>query len=112
MLFLVTLGFILMDVVTGVIKAFKEKAFCSSVMREGLFHKLGSLVCMVFGVFVDYAQLFVGITIVNNEPVGTAICGYIILMETGSIIENICAINPEFAPTWLKAFFKKLNAND
>lgn len=100
-------AFILLDLVTGAVKAFKEKNWSSSVMREGLFHKIGSVLTIVFGIMVDYAQSFVdiGVTI----PMASAICAYIILMEIGSIIENVCIINPEILPDKIKGYFQKLS---
>lgn len=106
MVYALTGAFIVLDMVTGLVKAFKEKSYTSSVMREGLFHKCGSILCIVFGFLVDYAQLYMdlGVTI----PVTSAICSYIILMEIGSIIENVCAINPEILPEKIKSYFVKL----
>ena len=107
MVYVVTGGFILLDMVTGIIKAFKEKLYTSSVMREGLFHKCGSILTIVFGLLVDYAQGFIdiGVTI----PVAVSICSYIILMECGSIIENVGKINPEIIPEKIKPYFSKLS---
>lgn len=107
MVYIITGCFILLDMVTGLIKAFKEKAYTSSVMREGLFHKAGSVLIVCFGVLVDYAQSFLdlGVTI----PVAIAICTYIVLMEIGSIIENVCTINPQILPDKIKAYFQKLS---
>ncbi|MBQ8426178.1 MAG: phage holin family protein [Clostridia bacterium] len=103
---LATAGFIIMDMLTGIIKAFKEKAFTSSVMREGLFHKCGSVLTIMFGVLVDYVQQHIDIGV--NVPVATSFCVYIILMECGSIIENIGKINPEILPAKLCEHFTKL----
>ena len=107
MVYLITAGFILLDMITGIVKSFKEKNYTSSVMREGLFHKCGSVICVIFGVLVDYSQTFIdlGVTI----PIALPICAYIILMEIGSIIENVCIINPHIMPTKLKQYFKKLS---
>ena len=79
MVYLITGCFILMDLVTGLIKAFKNKEYTSSIMREGLYHKAGSVLCVLFGVLVDHAQTIVdlGVTV----PITLTICGYIILME-------------------------------
>lgn len=107
MAYLVTALFILLDMVTGVIKAFKEKNYTSSIMREGLFHKCGSIVCVVFGILVDYAQNFLDLGF--SVPVALSICVYICLMEIGSIIENVCTINPQIAPEKLKEYFQKLS---
>lgn len=110
MVYVVTAGFIALDMLTGLIKAFKEKAYTSSVMREGLFHKCGSILAIIFGVLVDYAQTFIdlGVTI----PFAISICGYVILMEVGSIIENIGKINPDILPKQLKSYFSKLSEKE
>ncbi len=107
MVYAIVAIFIAFDFLTGMVKAFKEKNYSSSIMREGLYHKCGSVLWVIFGALVDYTQLYMdlGITI----PVATSICVYIVLMESGSIFENICAINPEFAPDKLKGYFAKLN---
>lgn len=107
MIYLIVACFILFDFLTGLLKAFKEKTYTSSIMREGLFHKCGSILCVIFGVLVDYAQTFIDIGV--NIPVAYAICGYIVLMEIGSIIENVCAINPRIMPNKLKKYFLKLS---
>lgn len=78
-------------------------------MREGLFHKCGSLLCIVFGILADIAQTYVDLGV--NIPVTIAICGYICLMEAGSIIENVTTINPDIMPSKLTALFSKLNGN-
>lgn len=107
MAYTLTAGFILLDMVTGLVKAFKEKKYTSSVMREGLFHKCGSILCVVFGVLIDYAQGFLDLGV--SVPVAVSVCAYIVLMEIGSIIENVCAINPEIMPDKLKSYFMKLS---
>lgn len=107
MVYLITAIFIVLDMVTGVVKAFKEKCFTSSIMREGLFHKCGSILCVVFSVLVETAQHYLDIGIV--VPVIIPVCAYIITMEIGSIIENVCTINPQIMPEKLKSFFSKLS---
>ena len=103
----VTVGaFIVLDFATGIVKAFKQKSYTSTTMREGLWHKCGSILCIMFGALADYAQRFFDIGI--ELPVLTAICTYIVLMECGSIVENIGAINPNILPDKLKEFFSKL----
>lgn len=110
MVYYITGAFVVLDLVTGIVKAFMGKEFTSTIMREGMFHKLGSILCVVFGILVDYAQTIVdlGVTI----PVASAICTYIILMESGSIIENVCQINPEIMPDKLRSYFAKLSGGE
>ena len=70
-MYLITGLFILLDMITGLIKAFKEKAYTSTIMREGLFHKCGSILCVAFGVLVDYTQTIVDIGV--NVPVAVSV---------------------------------------
>lgn len=106
MVVVVTGGFIVLDLITGTIKAFAEHNFASSVMREGLFHKVGSILCVALGMYADYAQQYIdlGVTI----PVSGAICAYIALMEIGSIVENLAKINPEIVPEKIRKYFQGL----
>ncbi len=106
MVYIIVGLFILLDLITGLIKAFKKKEYTSSVMREGLFHKVGSILIVCFGVLVDNAQEVLELGI--DVPIATSICVYIVLMEIGSIIENICTINPDILPEKIKAYFSKL----
>lgn len=106
MVYVVTASFILFDLLSGLINALKNKTYNSKVMREGLFHKCGSVLCVCFGVLVDYAQSLIDLGV--NVPFTISICTYIILMESGSIIENLGQINPEILPDKLKEFFEKL----
>lgn len=106
----ITMGFILFDLITGVIKAFKEKTYTSSLMREGLFHKAGSILLIMLAILADYAQTFVdlGLTV----PLTIAVCTYVILMEVGSSIENIGKINPALIPEKIKPYFSKLSEGE
>lgn len=87
-----TLGFILFDIITGLLKALKNNKINSTKLREGLIHKLSEVLCIVgsyalpFGLQyldVDFAFPLVGV-------VGTYIC----LMELISAIENLGEVNP------------------
>ncbi|MCD7886730.1 MAG: phage holin family protein [Clostridiales bacterium] len=103
MAYLITCAFIALDFVTGLVQAVATGAFSSSIMRQGLFHKLALLMCIALGILVDYAQGFVdmGVTV----PVAGAVCAYIAIMETGSSLENICKINPDLMPSKLSGIF-------
>ena len=103
---IITLIFIALDITTGIIKAFKEKNYTSSYMRDGLYHKCGSVICIAFSTLIDYTQKYIDVGV--SVPLTKAICVYIVLMEIGSIIENICLINPDIMPDKLKQYFKKL----
>lgn len=89
------LAFILLDVVSGFIAALKNNEVSSSIMREGLFKKAGSLMLLVAAVAVEHIGVYAGI----DESITTAIMlsvgGLIVVMELTSVLENICKINPD-----------------
>ena len=101
-LMIVTLLFIVLDILVGLVKAFSTVGFKSLKMREGLFHKLGEVLCVAFGVVCEISFPLVGITI--NLPIVSTICIYIVLMETGSIIENLAVISPNIKNMLGKVF--------
>lgn len=92
-----------LDFVSGMIKAIAQKQLSSKKMREGLFHKSALGLCMLLGAGVDYAQRFMDLGF--HFPVAGAICVYIVLMEITSIMENICAINPQLTPEAIRKIF-------
>jgi len=83
---------ILLDIITGLLKAFYTKSFKSSVMRQGLFHKLGELLACGLLYGVQIAAPVLGIE--ANLPLFQVGVGYCVLMEIGSIIENLRAFTP------------------
>lgn len=103
MIYLITFAFICLDYITGVLQALATKTFSSTIMREGLFHKVALVLVMLLGVMIDYAQQFADLG--ASVPVAIAACVYIILMEVGSVIENLCRLNPELMPDKLNAIF-------
>lgn len=80
------------DIVTGLIAALYKREFASSVMREGLFHKVGEMCAVALLYGVEYAQPIIGID--TGLPLFAAGCGYLVLMEIGSIMENLSKFTP------------------
>lgn len=91
----IVLVFICFDVLTGWIKAASTGTVDSSIMRKGLFHKVGEILAMIFGYICEYAFPLAGVPV--QVPIASGIGIYIILMETASIIENLAIINPQLA---------------
>lgn len=73
--------FSLGDVLTGFIQAIINNEVQSKVMREGLLHKT-LIIIIVFLSFV--ASLTFNISLISK-----AVCIYVIVMETMSILENL-----------------------
>lgn len=101
-LFVTVASFILLDIITGLTASIKNGTYRSSVMREGLFHKLGEFLAVAFSYGCEYSFPIVGIDI--SIPIAKTVLVYIIIMETGSIIENISKISPEVKSILDKTF--------
>ena len=99
-------SFIAFDVLTGWLKAIATKTTNSSIMRSGLFHKLGEIVALIFGYVCEYSLPMIGVDI--EIPFAVAIGTYIVLMELASIIENISKINPRLAHIMMNIFSDEL----
>lgn len=63
-------------------------------MREGLWHKLGSISLIAVSDIIDGALLG-GVDLGFPAPVLAGVCMYIALMELVSVLENITVLNPE-----------------
>lgn len=101
----IVLIFIAFDILFGLIQALANRNFESKIMRQGLFHKLGEILAYAFGVMCDSALPLVDIMIPFS--LAGAITIYIVVMEIGSILENISKISPELAK-YLGFIFEKL----
>lgn len=99
---IVALIFIVFDVLTGWLKALITATANSSVMRTGLMRKVGELLAVIFGYVCQFCLPMIGVQV--DVPFAGAIATYIVLMETASVIENICAINPNLRDALSKVF--------
>lgn len=106
------MGFMLMDVLTGFIGSVITHTFSSSKMREGLGHKV-LLICII----AMTVMLEIGVEHIGGLGFASVtvpvVCVYIIVMEVGSVLENVCSAYPELKDTPLFMLFKnKENDND
>lgn len=90
---------IVLDVLTGIIIAWKNDDFKSAKMREGLSKKFGELVYVLIGILAKFA--------LNTDLILYFTVGYICLMEISSLAENCDKLGVKM-PDKLK---QKLNNN-
>lgn len=97
-------GFMVMDILTGFIGAVINGCVSSAKMRVGLGHKILLCCLIAVAVMIELASAhiaglgFSGVSVV-------LVCGYIIIMEVASILENVCAAYPELRDTPLMRIF-------
>ena len=53
-IFLICGFFIVIDIITGYLKAFKTKKINSSISRDGFIKKIGWVLALITGVFIEY----------------------------------------------------------
>ena len=92
-LIVVTLTFMSLDIVTGLLKCFKEHNFKSSVMRDGGFKKCALIILLVVIFIIDNVQIYAELGF--HIPLFKGVSSYIMVMEIGSILENLCKIEPK-----------------
>lgn len=98
----VALMFNATDLVTGIISAVKEHDLQSSKLRDGIFKKVGFLICYFLALMIDTYGSEVGFNLsVELLPV---VLGFVCLTETVSVIENLAKIT-DIVPEKLLSLF-------
>lgn len=110
MYLIIVLGFIVFDVVTGLIKAGYNGNYNSAIMRQGGFHKSMEVMAMAVAYFVEQAIVYINIGV--DVPAVPAVTVYICIMELISILENICAVNPQMCALFKPYLDKLKGGND
>lgn len=110
MYLIIVLGFIVFDVVTGLIKAGYNGNYNSAIMRQGGFHKSMEVMAMAVAYFVEHAIVYINIGV--DVPAVPAVTVYICIMELISILENICAVNPQMCALFKPYLDKLKGGND
>lgn len=109
-IFLITFGFIILDIITGVLRSIKQKVICSTMMREGLFHKSTYILIIALATLIEYATQYLNLGF--EVPIIIPACIYICLTEVTSIIENLGGINEHLMNSKLLGLFKSTKEVD
>ena len=100
---IIALIFNALDLVTGIITAVKNKDIQSAKLRDGLFKKVGFMLCYFVAWLVDTEGSVIGFQFgVQILPI---IILYACTTELVSILENITRINPDILPEKLLDMF-------
>ena len=92
-----------LDLITGIISAVKNKDLKSSKLRDGLFKKVGFILCYFVAWLVDTQGTTIGFHF--GVPILPIIVLYACTTELVSILENICKINEDILPEKLMELF-------
>ena len=95
------------DVLTGFIVAVINNDVSSTKMRQGLLHKVLTLV-LIFVCLAIEVGLAHTVTLPYDIPTCEVVCGYVVVMELSSVLENIAKGYPDFSDS---AVFRLFNAH-
>ena len=103
LMFLLVCFAVVLDFVTGIIKAKAAgDGLDSKIARRGFWRKIALLAALSFGIFLDLiAEVLlvrVGIEISSETPFALIVASYIVLNESISIAENLYLIDPGSVP--------------
>ena len=98
----VALVFNATDLVTGIISAVKAHDLQSSKLRDGIFKKVGFVICYFLALMIDLYGYEVGFNL--NVKLLPVVLGFICLTETISVIENLAKIT-DIVPEKLLSLF-------
>ena len=109
---LIVCGFVLFDVIVGLFKAFATSSYQSSKMRQGMWHKAAIIAVTILAYALEAATGMMDFSIIGWEPGTTipivgAVTAYIVVMESGSILESAVTINPDLGGKGLFKLFGK-----
>ena len=106
----IVLVFIVVDFFTGILLALKNGEFTSKKMREGLYNKPSEVILVALAYMITIAMRYYDLPYPN--AISVSICTYTIIMEIGSIIENLGNINSRILPTIVRKAFKNIESEE
>lgn len=98
------------DYITGMAKAIVQHNISSRIMSDGLWHKFAYVMVVGLATFLQIASQHINLG--YDMPLIPLVCGFIVLIEVSSIIENLAEVNPEIKSSKLLDFFKVANDKD
>lgn len=101
----VVCGFILFDILTGIVQALYHGKLNSTSLRKGLYHKITELLSVAGAFLGEQATAYLDIGV--ELPLVSVVVIYVCIMETISIIENLCEVNPNLGKLFSK-YLEKL----
>lgn len=92
-IYMILCASVILDIATGIAQAVANQSLDSTVLRNGLFHKLSYFFAVMLALLLEWAcnYLDLGFSIELFIP----LAAYIVITESISVLENIVRLNPE-----------------
>lgn len=85
----------MLDYLSGWVQSVYNDTFTSSIMRKGIFHKLAIIGVLVMVALFDWAKGYIDLGVLSEAPISGMVCTGFVIMEVGSVLENLHKINEE-----------------
>ena len=109
-LIVLALAFHGVDLVSGFVAAVMRHNVASSKLRDGLFKKLGFLLCYVLCALLDRCGADIGLSL--SFDLLPAAVGFGVLAECSSILENCVALCPGLSKLKIFRFLQDVNEEE
>lgn len=105
------LALVAIDFITGMTRGIITEGYISSKVRMGLVHKGTYAVALLLSWILEQIALYADLPLAMIGTLVSMVYVWIVISETGSILENIVAINPDLADNaFLNIFAKREEA--
>lgn len=103
---------VIVDFITGLIGHTMREGFSSSKIREGLAHKCTYVIALVLCLILERIMEYYDLSMVYAGVLYSLTYVWIVVTETGSILENLVLINPDLADNSFMRIFDRREEAD
>lgn len=103
---------VIVDFITGLIGHIMREGFSSSKVREGLAHKSTYVIALVLCLILERIMEYYDLPMVYAGVLYSLTYVWIVVIETGSILENLVLINPDLADNSFMRIFDRREEAD
>lgn len=103
---------VIVDFITGLIGHTMREGFRSSKVREGLTHKFTYVIALTLCLILEKIMEYYDLPMVYAGALYSLTYVWIVITETGSILENLALINPDLADNSFMRIFDRREQAD
>lgn len=103
---------VIVDFITGLIGHTMREGFSSSKVREGLAHKFTYVIALTLRLILEKIMEYYDLSMVYAGVLYSLTYVWIVITETGSILEHLVLINPDLADnSFMRIFDRRVQAD-
>lgn len=103
---------VIVDFITGLIGHTMREGFSSSKVREGLAHKSTYVIALALCLILEKIMEYYDLPMIYAGALYSLTYVWIVITETGSILENLVLINPDLADNSFMRIFDRREQAD